>query len=217
MSGSDRSRGGGRGSGSGSEWSCVSLARRVTLNSPAPAIVSTLQNGDVLALVLVPSSSGGIGRIEAQTTTGASISATAGSITFDGVRRLWDCMERGYRYLATVDGVPSGGRSVVGFVICQRLCYPRTTQSRNLLYTRTGMRPVPIWLDANHGGAQHSRILPRTPLEAVVRLRRARAGGHRSADQHAGLYDMLQCRTSVGAQPSLPSLRACRPELGLNR
>ncbi len=108
MSGSDRSSGGGS-SGGAPEWSCVSLVKRVALNSPVPAVVSGLQVRQVLELVRVPSTSGGFGRIEAQTNTGA----TAGSITFDGVRRLWDCMERGFRYHAMVTEIPVGGRCVV--------------------------------------------------------------------------------------------------------
>lgn len=108
MSGGDRSSGGGS-SGGAPEWSCLSLVKRVALNSPVPAVVASLHVSQVLELVRVPSTTGGFGRIEAQTNTGV----TAGSITFDGVRRLWDCMERGHRYDATVTEMPVGGRCVV--------------------------------------------------------------------------------------------------------
>ncbi len=89
--------------------SCVSLIKRVTLNSPVPVVIARLKVGDVLKVVWIPTATTS-GRIEAQTTTGPDAGATAGSITFDGVQQLSRCLQDGHRYQAIVLSQPTGGR-----------------------------------------------------------------------------------------------------------
>lgn len=98
------------GSGSGG-WTptapssdCIRIKFRTTINSPQPAVVSTLKPGDVLDV-----------RLQTSPTTTVVVefnNSVAGALIGTQVNALVNCIQNGYRYKATVVSV-SGGNCVV--------------------------------------------------------------------------------------------------------
>ena len=96
--------GGGGGMAASASVSCDRLIFRTPLNSPVPAVVSTLHTGDRLDVV-------------AQTDTGPvfvqdSAGQIAGSITSTQLLDLLTCLANGFQYSAVVLAVSGGNVQV---------------------------------------------------------------------------------------------------------
>lgn len=97
--------GGGSGGGGGGgipdpPSDCARFTKEVVLSSPDPAVISTLANGQILALGFEPESNQRV--IQAVT----SDSEVAGSVT--GEPSLRNCMVEGFNYVAEVLEIRGG-------------------------------------------------------------------------------------------------------------
>ena len=102
MSGS----GGGGGGQSRDQLDCETLVLKTHLNSPKPAVLTTLKKGSRLKIEL--QSQGGKSIVVATTTQGQ----VAGSITGAGLASLINCLRSGFPFHAVVVSIAGGGCEV---------------------------------------------------------------------------------------------------------
>ena len=86
--------GGGRGAGGGGADPCA-IFQQAPLNSPRPAVVSTLAVGDVLDVVLNLGGPRPILEVHAP-------AGIAGALTHTGHMQIVDCIQNGHQYVADV-------------------------------------------------------------------------------------------------------------------
>ena len=98
MSGSS---GGGGGGGYENEVPCDKLRFEAQLTSPQPAVVATLQRGDVLAVAVVTMK----GQVVVQVLKGSQV---AGGLAGPDATRLRNCIQSGHPYKAIVRTINGG-------------------------------------------------------------------------------------------------------------
>lgn len=90
-----------------SDWNdnCVTLNFTTQLTSPKPEVVEKLNVGDVLDVALT--------NIGVATVVGATFNGElAGGIASSSLPKLRECLNEGYKYIATVIGIDDGMISV---------------------------------------------------------------------------------------------------------
>ena len=89
--------------GTSSSFDCASIIERTILNSPNPAVLSSLNVGDILILELASVR----GPLYAKHN-----SEIAGSITSAILAQLIQCINEGYQYIAIIQSITGGRCSV---------------------------------------------------------------------------------------------------------